>query len=82
MPVGGQNPAFSTTVSFSGIKRKRPINPNDSWRAPEHMKMTKDMRRVYVYGSNGTKVSTKRILLLDPRPTILVPPRPTRAGWL
>lgn len=60
-------------------KKKKPT----SWVAPEHMAFGKDMRRDFPRNDKGERIEGKeREVVIDPRPTIMVPPRPTRLGWL
>jgi hypothetical protein len=49
-----------------------------SWRCPEHLKLTSDMRKDFVRNERGEAISKDRRLVLDPRPAILVPQRPIR----
>jgi len=49
-----------------------------AWRAPEHLKMTSDMRKDYVRDEKGRQISTDKRLVLDARPRILIPERPIR----
>ncbi len=55
-----------------------------SWRAPEHSKLTSDMERDFPRDDFGIPLrgSKKDQLVLDPRPVIMKPPRPTVPGWL
>jgi hypothetical protein len=60
-------------------KKKKPT----TWVAPEHMRYGKDMRRDFPRNAKGERIEGKdREIAIDPRPTIMVPPRPTRIGWL
>jgi hypothetical protein len=60
-------------------KKKKPT----SWMAPEHVKYGKDMKRDFPRNYKGERIEGKdREVVLDARPTIMVPPRPTRLGWL
>jgi hypothetical protein len=64
---------------YEPVKRKR----EPSWLAPEHVRLAQDMRRDYPRDELGRRVPGKgRELVLDPRPTIMLPPKPTRLGWL
>jgi hypothetical protein len=54
-----------------------------SWTAPEHIRMAQDMKRDFPRNEMGERIEGKdRELKLDPRPTIMLPPRRTRIGWL
>lgn len=65
-------------------RRKRKVyvkrdKPSHNWRAPEHMKMTSDMERDFPRDDFGRPLegSKRDRLVLDPRPKIMVPDRPT-----
>lgn len=61
----------------------RPKRYKDVWTAPEHRRLSQDMKKDYPRNDKGERVEgKKKELVIDPRPTILVPPRPTRIGWL
>lgn len=65
---------------YEPVKRKK---GEPSWLAPEHVRLAQDMRRDYPRDELGRRIEGKpRELVLDPRPTIMKPPRPTRLGWL
>jgi hypothetical protein len=50
-----------------------------SWFAPEHQKAARSMRMDYPRDDRGHILpGSKRSAVVDKRPTILVPPRPTR----
>lgn len=52
--------------------RRRPINPKDSWRAPEHSKLTVDMRREYPRDELGRIIPGRpKELVADLRPEII-----------
>lgn len=60
---------------FSPVdKPKKHPNPFDVWTAPEHDRMTKDRRRDWQRDDWGHPMRDKpRVLVLDPRPTIMLP---------
>jgi hypothetical protein len=58
-------------------KKKEPY-----WVAPEHIRLAQDMKRDYPRNEKGERLPGPKELKLDKRPTIMVPPRPTRQGWL
>ncbi len=51
---------------------------NDSWLAPEHARLATDMKRDWPRDDWGRPIRDGRgkLLVLDPRPTIMVSPRP------
>lgn len=60
-------------------------NHNDSaWIAPEHSRDARGMERDFPRDDYGRKIldSRGRQLLIDKRPTILVPPRKTYPGTI
>lgn len=62
---------------------RRPKVFVDAWKAPEHGKMTKDMARAIPRDDLGRKIKgAEPLLVIDNRPSILVPPRTTVMGWL
>lgn len=63
------------------VRRER---ENLSWRAPEHSKLTSDMERDFPRDDLGIPLrgARREQLVMDPRPTIMKPPRPTVMGWL
>lgn len=73
-------PDFKTEV-YNPYRPKDKPKPS-SWRAPEHSRMTSDMRRDYRRNDHGEPVSKERFLVIDPRPVIMIPPRPTIMGYL
>lgn len=69
-------------------KRKKSFGPKPiagariNWKAPEHEKMTVDMERDYPRDDLGVPIAgAEKILVVDKRPTIMVPPRPTYIGF-
>lgn len=53
------------------------------WSAPEHIRLAQDMKRDYPRNDMGEKIDGRpRELVIDPRPTCMIPPRRTRLGWL
>jgi hypothetical protein len=62
---------------------KKRIKNNVSWKAPEHAKLTTDMGRDFPRDDLGVplKGSKRDVLVLDPRPQVLKPERPTYAGF-
>ncbi len=63
-------------------KPYRPRSRKTSWTSPDHAKEARYMDRGYPRDDLGRKVSgSGKELILDTRPTILVPPRPTIMGW-
>lgn len=61
--------------------KKNGKKPND-WVAPEHQKMVRDMERDFPRDDLGRRVEGReRELVIDPRPTLLVPPRQTYMGY-
>lgn len=75
--------------SFSPVApevREEPRTPlplkkgkEELWWAPEHERIAKDMRQDYPRDDWGNRIrGEKRRLVVDTRPSILVPPRPTK----
>jgi hypothetical protein len=65
---------------YEPVKRKK---GEPSWLAPEHVRLAQDMRRDYPRDELGRRIDGKpRELVLDNRPTVMRPERPTRLGWL
>lgn len=62
-------------VFFPGKQRghtKRTWESDNPWRAPEHGHLTKDMKRDYPRDDLGYRLpGRERVLVMDPRPTIL-----------
>jgi hypothetical protein len=56
-------------------KKKHP-NPNDVWTAPEHGKGAMSMERDWPRDHEGNRIpGKKKELVLDKRPTIMLPPK-------
>lgn len=50
-----------------------------SWKAPEHVRLTSDMKSEVPKDNYGQPIpGREKMLVLDPRPTILLPPRRTK----
>jgi hypothetical protein len=64
-------------------KPKGKINPKTAWLAPEHVRLAQDMKRDFPRDDLGRPVEgTERRLVIDPRPAVMIPPRPTIMGYL
>lgn len=61
---------------YKPLKAKKP-----SWYAPEHAKVASSMKRDFPRNDKGEAIGTTRELVVDKRPTIMIPPRPTKLGW-
>jgi hypothetical protein len=55
--------------------RPKDESDNTNWRAPEHMKLTKDMKRDFPRDDFGLPLrgSKREMLVMDPRPQIMKP---------
>lgn len=57
---------------------KKNPNPANAWIAPEHQKMAMDMQRDFPRDDWGYPLRGQgKVLVVDKRPNILIPPRPT-----
>lgn len=58
------------------IRKKHKSHVNDPWCAPEHGKFARNMERAYRVDVNGRKmVELGKELILEQRPTIMIPER-------
>lgn len=74
---------FTPDEPFGNVyKSYRPTKKDriPAWRAPEHLKMTKDMTRDFPRDDFGLPIdgSKRDQLVLDKRPAIMVPERPKK----
>lgn len=60
------------------VKSKNP-NPSNDWRAPEHVRMTVDVKRDFPRDDWGYPIrgSRRDQIAIDPRPAIMIPTRST-----
>ncbi len=59
-------------------RSKRPRQTPDSWVAPEHAKIAMSMERDFPRDDLGRKIDGRqRELVVDPRPNIMKPEKPT-----
>jgi len=68
------SPMEDSREAYVPVKKTR----ESSFRAPEHLKLTSDMRKDFVRNERGEAISKDRRLVLDPRPACLVPERRKR----
>jgi len=61
---------------YKPLKAKKP-----SWYAPEHAKVASSMKRDFPRNEKGEAIGTTRELVIDKRPQVMIPPRPTKLGW-
>ncbi len=60
------------SVREAYLPRRRNPNPKNNWKAPEHSKMTSDMKRDYPRDELGRIIAGRdKELVMDPRPTIM-----------
>jgi len=69
-----EQPYQDSREAYIPVKKTR----EPSWRAPEHLKLTSDMRKDYIRDERGNQISKDKRLVLDARPRILIPERPIR----
>lgn len=69
--------------SYDPTVRKAKRREKDNWTAPEHARLAQDMVRDYPRDDYGRRIPGKsRELILDKRPSVMVPPRQTYPGSL
>lgn len=76
---------FEPEETYRETKRKAYVprkERRESWVAPEHARVAQSMRKDYPRNERGEVIpNTKKELVIDVRPSIMVPPRKTKTGW-
>lgn len=72
-------PAYVERPRRKWVSRKE--RKANTWVAPEHARDASAMKRDFDRNDKGEPISKVKHLVVDKRPTIMVPPRPTRLGW-